>query len=315
MNEVVLRRRGLGFSPDRPLQLAGYALAFVGVAGLAYLIGGRSGLPIIPAWIVVIAAFSLYPQKVLTADRDGVSILNRSSLSWDRITQIVVFSGNRGRATVGIRAEPDDAPRARTWPRLPESLRRITPVPRLRVPGRDEPFAFAFETACGGTPAGELADRFRSLTSVPVVEVRRGDAEPYAVRAPFRSVMPGAAFLLVWNGVIGGAWAALMVRQDPRAGIPLGVMLAGFCLVLADQLIPQAALTADGAGLRFKEEFLAWNEIEAIGLTAAPDGTDLIIRTAAAAAFVEPEVRRRLAGTRVDPARLTAIAPSHVTVA
>ncbi|MCO5993060.1 hypothetical protein [Actinoallomurus rhizosphaericola] len=318
MDEVVLRRRGFVFSPDRPLQIAGYVLGFAGALGLAYLLGGREILKIFPVWIVMIVAFSLYPMKVLIADRDGVSILSRGGrtrLSWDRIAKIVVFDRAGGRVTVGIRTEPDDATRARPWTRLAEVMRRIGPAPRLlRVPGRDEPFALAFETVCGGVQASELADRFRRSVPVPIAELRSGDAEPYSVRAPFRSALPDAAFLAVWNGLIGTIWVVVTVRQDARAWIPLGVMFAGFCLILTEQLIPRAALMADGTGLRFGEEFLAWDEIQAIRLGAATDGTDLIIRTTAAAALVEPEVRRRLTGTHVDPARLAAAVPPGITV-
>ncbi|MCO5974689.1 hypothetical protein [Actinoallomurus soli] len=317
MDEVVLRRRGFGFSPDRPLQLAGYTLGFAGVIGLAVIINGPDALKIVPVWIVMISAFVLYPQKVLTAGRDGVSILSRggrSGLSWDRITGFVVFGGTGGKVTVGIRTEPDDVPPRRPWIWPAELMRRIAPVPRLRVPDRNRPFAFAYETVCGGTQADGLADRLRNLTSAPVVEVRNADAEPYAVRAPFRSVVPIAAFLVAWNGVIGTVWAVVALEQDSRALIPLGVMLIGACLILAEQLIPRAALLADGAGLRFGEEFLAWDEIQAIGLGAAAGGTELTIRTTAAAALVEPEVRRRLTGTHVDPARLAAAVPPGITV-
>lgn len=81
-----------------------------------------------------------------------------------------------------------------------------------------------------------------------------------------------------------------------------------------DFLIPRETLTVDGTGLRFDGEFLAWNQIEAIEVAPSGNGTELGIRTTGSAAMVEPHVRRRLPGVRVDPARLTTAAPAHVSI-
>jgi hypothetical protein len=278
------------------------------------VVSGWTAFPFMAPPLIWIGAAVFFPFRVLTADRDGISARDRRRrLSWAQITQVVIFGKHGGRVTVAIRARPNALP-TRPWSRVNELLGRLLPEWRLRAPGRDRPFAFVFESACTDRSAHELADQFRAVTSVPVTEPGTENRQPYAVRAPFVSVLPLAAFFLVWNGVIGTAWAIDMIHEYPHALVPLAVAGVGVNLVLIDLLIPGMTLTADGAGLRISGEFLAWNEIEAIDVTLARNDTELTVKTAGSAELIEAEVRRRLAGVRIDPARLAAAAPSHVAV-
>ena len=152
------------------------------------------------------------------------------------------------------------------------------------------------------------------MTSVPVIGPGTEERAPYAVRARFASALPLAALFLAWNGVMGTTWSIGMIHESPHALVPLIVVGLGMNLVLIDLLIPGTALKADGAGLRIGGEFLAWNEIQAIHVALARNDTELTVRTAGHAALIEAEVRRRLSGVRVDPARLAAAAPAHVAV-
>jgi hypothetical protein len=279
------------------------------------VVGGWTAFPFIALPFIWLGAAVFCPFRVLTADRYGISTRGRHErrLGWAGITQVVIFGERGGRVTVGIRARPGALP-TRPWRRVNELLGRLLPDWRLRAPGRDRPFAFVFESACTDRSAHELADRFRAVASVPVTGLGTEDREPYAVRARFASVLPLAAFFLAWNGVIGTAWSIGMIHEYPHALVPLAVVGVGMSLILIDLLIPGMALTADGVGLRIGGEFLAWNEIKAIDVTLARNDTELTVKTVGPAALVEAEVRRRLSGVRIDPARLAAAAHSHVAV-
>ncbi|MGI5321017.1 hypothetical protein [Actinomadura nitritigenes] len=319
MDTVVLRRRGVVSLSDRPLQVAGYALSFVGMAALAYATSGWPAALLMGGWsIIAVGSMTVLPRRVLTADRHGISVgtgRDRRSLRWGEITQLVVSAGRGDQVSIGVRVRPGALP-SRPWDRMKELQRRLFGDARLGAVRRDRPFALAFESGCTASSARELAEQFQSLAPVPVAGpgAESFAGEPYAVRARFRSGLPFAAFLVAWNGGLGTAWAIGLSREYPHALFPLILIGVGIALIVADVLIPREALRVDGTGLRFKGEFLAWNEIEAIEVAPSGDGTELGIRTTGPAAMVEPQVRRRLPGVRVDPARLTGAAPAHVTI-
>lgn len=317
MDRVVLYRRGAFLPLDRPLQVAGYGLAWAGTIMIGYLFQGWPAVVLMGVMAIAGVAMSVHPIKILTADRDGVSIPNgrrRERLGWEQVSLLAVFSQHGGAVTVGVRSRPDGTPPARPWTQIAESLQhRLQPTTRLRRQRPGKPFTLIFETRCTARSATEPADRLQQVASVPVARPGADPAEPYRVRARRRSVLPVAAFFLAWNGVLGTIWATALTREYPHALFPAALIGVGAGLVLADLLIPLMTLTADATGLRFDGQFLAWTEITAITLTHTPGGTDLLVRTIGPAAAIAPQVRRRLPGVRIDPARLAAAAP-HVAV-
>jgi hypothetical protein len=318
MDTVVLRRRGFVFARMRPLQLAGQCLGLAGVAGLALLIVGWPPPVAVWFWPVALIALVPYPHKVFVADRDGVTFglgSDRMKLGWNAVAQIVVAEGAGRLVRVGIRPWPGAVVRTRPWDQVLDALERTQLTGRWRRPRRDKPFALVYDEAITGHSAADLAGRLAAVASAPIAQASVGDDRaPYTVRAPFRSVLPLAIFFLAWNGGIGSAMAVGMMNVIPRAALPLAVAGVGIALILADLLIPRAALATDPAGLRFDGEFLAWSEINAISLGVGVDGTELVIRLdpSAPAALVEPEVRRLLRRVHADPAQLAAAAPTQV---
>jgi hypothetical protein len=217
----------------------------------------------------------------------------------------------RGRTTVvGVRTPPEAPAPASARGRILDLLDRLpVAVGRPRVRG-DRPFAIAAEASVAGVTAAEAAERIGTVTTAPVA---CGEAS-YRVRAPLRSVLPLAVFAVLWVGGIGSPLVATTVHDYLRAAIPFVVVGAGAVLTLADLLTPGWILSASGAGLLIDGEFLAGEEIEAIGLTAVSAGTELRIRLTPGTppAEVAPEINRTLRDVRLDPARLAAALPPNV---
>jgi hypothetical protein len=319
MDTLVLRRRGVVSLLDRPLQAAGYALGFAGMVAVGYVTSGWPAALLMAGWTIVAVGFlTVFPRRVLTADRHGISAgigRDQRNFRWDGIAQLVVSAGRGDQVSVGVQARVSALP-PRPLDRVKELQRRLFGDARLGAVRRDKPFALAFESRCMASSARELAEQLQSLAPVPVAGpgTEPHAPEPYAVRARSRSALLFAAFLVAWNGGLGTVWAIGLSREYPHALFPLIIVGVGIALIVADFLIPRETLTADGAGLRFDGEFLAWNQIEAIEMAPSGNGTELGIRTTGSAATVEPHVRRRLPGVRVDPARLTTAAPAHVSI-
>jgi hypothetical protein len=108
------------------LQVAGYAVGLTGAAATQFaVVGGWESFPFLIFPVLWIGA-AVFPVRVLTADRDGISTSVRRErlLGWARGTQVVVFGGRGGRVTVGIRGIPGALP-IRPWHRVDEFLGRL----------------------------------------------------------------------------------------------------------------------------------------------------------------------------------------------
>lgn len=277
------------------------------MAALAFVLMGWPPPFILWIWLAVIPVGALFPFKALAADRDGIALgygRENGTIDWDTVTRVVV-EGRAGAVTVGVRARPESTVSARPnlLDRLPVALR----------PGRargDRPFAVTAEVTVAGRSAAEVAERIRGVTSVPVSVAGETDEDAsYRVRAPRRSVLPMAIFALVWIGGLGSAVVITTLHDHPGAAIPFILVGVGVLLALADVLTPRWVLAATGNGLYLDGEFLAWDEIDAIGLGIGQNGTELLVRLTPGTrvALIAPEVRRTL--PRVDPARLAAVLP------
>ncbi|HEX6527621.1 MAG TPA: hypothetical protein VF070_47535, partial [Streptosporangiaceae bacterium] len=109
MEKVILRRRGVVFRWDRPLQLAGECLGLAGMTALVPVVIGWPPPVVLWFWPAAVAVAAVVPVKALVADQDGVSLgsgRERRTIGWDQVTRVVVEG--RGRTTVvGVRTPPE----------------------------------------------------------------------------------------------------------------------------------------------------------------------------------------------------------------
>ena len=312
MEKVVLRRRGTVFHREQRWQLAGRLLSLAGVAGLPLVLMGWPPV-FLGLSLVAIPVGMLFPFPALTADRDGISFgfgpdRENTTIGWDTVTRIVV-EGRGGVVTVAVRALREGAEPRTGGRRL---LDRIPLVTGRR--GGDRPFAIVEEATVTGLSAAEVADRIRGVTSVPISWSDETGGPSYGVRASLRPVVPLGILAAAWVGGIGSFMVVAAAHDHPVAVISVALAGVGAALTLADHLNPGWALAVTGSGLGFDGEFLAWDEIDAIGVGAGQSDTELLVRLApgAPAAGVASEARRLLRHVRVDPARLAAAVPPGV---